>query len=321
MVRRTRKLFIVTISLLTFVFIFLKLSAYCQKYVYLLPNGKASTLHLNLQEMEASSGSSTSSQTKSKIPKIIHQIWKDENIPDKWSVSVNSCRTQHPEEDGWTVKLWTDEMALSFMETNYQWFMPIYHSYPYDIQRFDAVRYFIVYHYGGVYMDLDVGCKKSMDPLLDEATFLLPITDPIGYSNDWFAATPRHAFLYKVITSLSKFNHRYFTKYPTVLLSTGPLFFSFIFCQYLSESHSKVRTLPPALYGNGPVSFFSHVHGSSWHGSDASAYFWMQSHILYVFISIFVCILLLLFLSVKFFAAQRRNRSNHRREMQQELYP
>ncbi|EPX73857.1 mannosyltransferase complex subunit [Schizosaccharomyces octosporus yFS286] len=319
MVRRTRKLLTIAVSFLVFIFILLKVLLYFQKYLYLLPTKQARTLYLGQHDIEASSEYSTASQ--SRIPKIIHQIWKDENIPEKWSGSVSSCRAQHPEEDGWTINLWTDEKVLSFMETHYSWFMPIYNSYPYDIQRFDAVRYFIVYHYGGIYIDLDVGCKKPMDPLLDQTTFLLPVTEPIGYSNDWFAATPKHDFLYKVITSLSKFNHQYFTKYPTVFLSTGPLFFSIILCQYLSEPHNKVRSLPPDMYANGPVSFFSHVHGSSWHGSDASAYFWMQNHILYVITLITICILVLVFVFVKFVTVRRKNRSQRRRQMQQELNP
>lgn len=37
--------------------------------------------------------------------------------------------------------------------------MRTYDGYRYPVQRVDAVRYFIMLHYGGIYMDLDnVGC-------------------------------------------------------------------------------------------------------------------------------------------------------------------
>ncbi|KAJ3896091.1 hypothetical protein GG344DRAFT_72572 [Lentinula edodes] len=39
-------------------------------------------------------------------------------------------------------------------------------DYKYAIQRADAIRYFVLHHYGGVYLDLDVGCLRPLDPLL-----------------------------------------------------------------------------------------------------------------------------------------------------------
>lgn len=257
-----------------------------------------------------------------KIPRVIHQLWKDENIPERWSNTVNSCRRQHPDENGWQFILWTDEKIMSFMNENYSWFMPVFHSYPYNIQKFDAARYFILYHYGGVYMDLDIGCKKPMDPLLSKATFILPSTEPIGYSNDWFAATPKHPFLYQAIHNLSKFNHRYFTKYPTVFLSAGPLFLSYQFCKYLLTPHEPVRVLPALLYGNEPNSFFSHVTGDSWHGTDAKVFIWIDRNSKSVLFFAFLAAFAILFLCLRVVFKRRRKRGIAASHSQiQELYP
>ena len=49
------------------------------------------------------------------------------------------------------------------MNKEYSSFLPVYESYPYNIQRVDAARYFILYHFGGVYLDLDIGCKSNRD--------------------------------------------------------------------------------------------------------------------------------------------------------------
>lgn len=48
-------------------------------------------------------------------------------------------------------------------QEHYPWFLPTYRSYAYAIQRVDVVRYFLLHHYGGLYLDLDVGCKKRLD--------------------------------------------------------------------------------------------------------------------------------------------------------------
>lgn len=39
----------------------------------------------------------------------------------------------------------------------------------------------MLHHYGGVYMDLDVGCKRRLDPLLKgDWDVILPKTKPVG---------------------------------------------------------------------------------------------------------------------------------------------
>ena len=59
----------------------------------------------------------------------------------------------HP---GWEYKFWTDDTARAFIAKEYSWFLDTYDGYPYPIQRADALRYFAVYHYGGVYADMDL---------------------------------------------------------------------------------------------------------------------------------------------------------------------
>lgn len=57
------------------------------------------------------------------------------------------CSTHH---------LWTDATARHFIQTHYPSFLATYDSYEYNIQRADAIRYFVLHRYGGIYMDLDV---------------------------------------------------------------------------------------------------------------------------------------------------------------------
>ena len=40
------------------------------------------------------------------IPKIIHQTWKNKNIPDEWKDAVNSCKSIHKD---FKHIVWTDE--------------------------------------------------------------------------------------------------------------------------------------------------------------------------------------------------------------------
>lgn len=44
----------------------------------------------------------------------------------------------------------------------YPWFLETFDTYRFPIQRADAIRYFILAHYGGVYIDLDDVREKSL---------------------------------------------------------------------------------------------------------------------------------------------------------------
>jgi mannosyltransferase OCH1-like enzyme len=80
--------------------------------------------------------------------------------------------------------LWTDGLARDFVEQNYPAFLQTFDSYKYPIQRADSIRYFVLNHFGGIYMDLDIGCRRRMDSLLQgDWEVILPITKPVSQSN------------------------------------------------------------------------------------------------------------------------------------------
>jgi mannosyltransferase OCH1-like enzyme len=101
------------------------------------------------------------------IPKIIHQTWKDENIPydtfkKEW---IESWTNLNPT---WEYKLWTDKDIKIFLENKFPWFMERFNEYPKNIQRVDAFRYFVLYEYGGLYADMDFECFKNIDGITEQ---------------------------------------------------------------------------------------------------------------------------------------------------------
>ena len=83
-------------------------------------------------------------------------MWKDDAflesgspaMPANWAEAFADCNEQYRQRN-WTTILWTDQSIRAFLEKHYHWFLPAYDSYPYNIQRVDAARYFILYHFGG----------------------------------------------------------------------------------------------------------------------------------------------------------------------------
>ncbi|KAJ7764992.1 glycosyltransferase family 32 protein [Mycena maculata] len=212
-----------------------------------------------------------------RIPRILHQTWKTGTLPDKWKSISQECRDMMPDYE---YMLWTDESSREFIARHYPWFLNTFDDYSYAILRADAIRYFVLYHYGGIYLDLDIGCLRPLDPLLVYPV-ILPKTIPVGVSNDLMFAQKHHPFLAQTIHNLATFDHSWILNYPTVMFSTGPMFLSIQHGIFTSQrvAGGNVRILPKSLYGKNarpaeaPHSFFTHHYGSSWHSDDA-AFIW-----------------------------------------------
>lgn len=212
------------------------------------------------------------------IPKIIHQTYKTEDIPEHWQAGQQACIDLHPD---YQYILWTDEMARDLIAEHYPWFLDTWDSYPYPIQRADAIRYFALVHYGGVYIDLDDGCKRRLDPLLTVPAFVR-ITDPTGISNDVLGSVPKHPFFLKAVDNLKKYKRNWLVPYITIMFSTGPLFLSVMLIQFKRKGITeawKVRILMREDYKNNDLSFFTIAPGSSWHLDDAALIKSLANHI------------------------------------------
>lgn len=57
-------------------------------------------------------------------------------------------------------QLWTNEKSRDFIAKEYPWFLDTFDGYKYPIQRADSIRYFVLAHYGGTYIDLDDVCRS-----------------------------------------------------------------------------------------------------------------------------------------------------------------
>ncbi|MBN9059533.1 MAG: hypothetical protein J0H21_10135 [Rhizobiales bacterium] len=57
------------------------------------------------------------------IPKIIHQTWRDRDIPQAMQAFVASWPKLHP---GWEIRLWTDDDLARLVETDYPHLAELY---------------------------------------------------------------------------------------------------------------------------------------------------------------------------------------------------
>lgn len=180
------------------------------------------------------------------IPRILHQTWKDRSIPPALARFQRTWQVHHPD---WTYFLWTDADNRNFIERHYPWFLRIFDSYPENIMRADAVRYFLLYHYGGVYVDLDYECVKPLDPLLAGKQVVLgtepdahmyghlPTIQPFDkmLCNALMASQPRHPFWEHVLKNLIAYRRA-----PDPLDATGPFFLTRAYESYQARESISI---------------------------------------------------------------------------------
>ncbi|KAK4503373.1 hypothetical protein PRZ48_004288 [Zasmidium cellare] len=232
------------------------------------------------------------------IPPTIHFIWfrdlyahqlerpdHPSHIPHEGSDAPRLCIEHNP---SFTVNVWNATAARQLLEDHYSWFLPTYDNYHYPIQRVDAFKYFVMYHYGGVYMDMDIACRRPLTPLLQTPGWF-PKAEPFGVNNDLFAARQGHGLMQMMIERLESRNWNLIFPYVTIFWSTGPQFASDMVRRWYNKGWAKrynageskqdsdadaFYVLPPDFYSE-KYTFFGHSPGGTWHGDDVAVVLWL----------------------------------------------
>ena len=169
-----------------------------------------------------------------KIPKIIIQEWMafpdakgrciKKPIPSHWKSSPASIKKYMPD---WKYVLIDNDIADHLVQEHFPDFYDTYLDLEYPIMRVDAVRYLWMYKYGGVYMDLDVELKCSLEDLFyEDADFYVVKSGNVGsvYTNSFIASKPGCKIWLDCIEEMKKpYSYWAYGKHLKVMDRTGPL--------------------------------------------------------------------------------------------------
>ena len=98
-----------------------------------------------------------------KIPKLIIQTWKDNNIPKKYDYDITSVKKINKD---FKILFFSDNDIENFLKKYYPEYYLTYLKLPIIIQRIDFFRYVAIYHYGGFYYDLDMTGLYPLNELI-----------------------------------------------------------------------------------------------------------------------------------------------------------
>lgn len=140
-----------------------------------------------------------------KIPKIIHQTAPtNKTWPESWIKCQESWKTLHPDFE---YRFWSDEDIDQYMKKSYpDFYHNVYTKYDKHIKRVDAVRYFILRDYGGIYADMDFMCLKRFFEELPSNKVSISMSNHENelYQNALMISPKGHPFWDKVIATMTE---------------------------------------------------------------------------------------------------------------------
>jgi mannosyltransferase OCH1-like enzyme len=222
--------------------------------------------------------------------RIIHQVWFG-TMPNK-KEAKKTYKKFKKYRDSWKIKNstwyhieWNKKISGLFVFKFFPEHYDLYNNYEYEIQRCDAVRYMILYRYGGLYADMDYYCVKPFDQVFNlykSSLYLVQTPNRSGeyVSNSLMFSEPHHPFWKSLLVEMEvqKSPPIYYSKHLCVMFTTGPGIVNRIFHRY--KLRYKLKSWPHKYFQphthienvmtlkNDNV-YAMHMSGGCWHGKDS----------------------------------------------------
>jgi mannosyltransferase OCH1-like enzyme len=221
-------------------------------------------------------------EKKTEIPHFIHHIWLGSELPEVCKEFRKTWIAQHPQ---WTHILWTDNVkncnnsSLILSPRSFDELITMLNTRNIDNQRIviniehlafstknqfarslnygeksDILRYEILYHVGGLYVDTDFKCLKPFDEIHQSCTFYtgLDFSDQAFVVFNGLIGSKTHHPICKLC--IEKIQHqgldRTNTNEHVIMSRTGPHFFSSIVRAYVMKAtlHDKIVLFPVTFF-------------------------------------------------------------------------
>lgn len=166
------------------------------------------------------------------VPHLIHQIWVGPRpLPSLFERFAEGWREKHPR---WSYVLWTappDGFRNASLLAEASRFVPAA-----SMGQFasDLMRYEILHQFGGVYVDTDFECRRSIEELVgDVECFAAWEQQDVWVNNAIMGAVPGAPFLERLIAELPASVHANVGARPNVL--SGPQFVTKMYREHPDE--------------------------------------------------------------------------------------
>ena len=83
--------------------------------------------------------------------------------------TIKNIESWKKQNENWKIHILRKDYdnLVHFVELKFPWIINIYNNYTKNIQRCDTIRYMLMYEYGGIYTDIDVIAKLTLNNLFN----------------------------------------------------------------------------------------------------------------------------------------------------------
>jgi mannosyltransferase OCH1-like enzyme len=132
-----------------------------------------------------------------RIPRIFHQIWVGPDpLPDDHRAYAQTWLDHHP---GWELELWTDE-NFPARETLIRPEAADLLRAPWE--RADIFRLELLSTQGGVHVDTDFECRRSIEPLIEDSDVFVGFRKPGKLNGALMGSVPGHPLVEKALREI-----------------------------------------------------------------------------------------------------------------------
>jgi inositol phosphorylceramide mannosyltransferase catalytic subunit len=122
------------------------------------------------------------------IPRVFHQIWVGPDpFPEEYVHYQQTWLQHHP---GWELRFWTEENLperLRRPEAAERLRVPA--------ERANILRLEVLWRFGGVYVDTDFECRRSIEALIEDASIFISLAKPRRVNNALMGSVAEHPLL------------------------------------------------------------------------------------------------------------------------------
>ena len=174
------------------------------------------------------------------IPEIIHHINIENTLSnEKSNELLESWKYHHPD---WQHIIWTDAKIKSLSLRN----RALYDSTSDPVEKANIARYEILYQYGGVCVDMNTLCVRSLAPLHHMYSFytgIAPLDSQEVLSTGLIAATQGNLILEECIKRMANKSNE-----KDRIQRHGAIYFSNVFLEVAGSVKQPIVAFPPSYF-------------------------------------------------------------------------
>jgi mannosyltransferase OCH1-like enzyme len=128
------------------------------------------------------------------IPRVFHRIWVGPDpLPAEYAAYGETWTAHHP---GWELRLWTESNLPEGLRPE------VYERLRAPAERANLLRLELLSRQGGVYVDTDFECLRSIEPLIEDAELFITLAKAGRVNNALMGSVPGHSLIRRALAQV-----------------------------------------------------------------------------------------------------------------------